>query len=69
MHQERKGFQASGVDFGPIDFAGIAAGFGCNGVLALTWTDLDTAIAAALGADRPTVIEVPIDPADYNQML
>jgi acetolactate synthase-1/2/3 large subunit len=69
MHQERKGYQASGVDFGPIDFAGIAAGFGCNGVLALTWTDLDTAIAAALGADRPTVIEVPIDPADYNQML
>jgi acetolactate synthase-1/2/3 large subunit len=69
MHQERKGFQASGVDFGPIDFAGIAKGFGCRGVLALTWADLDDAVAAALAADRPTVIEVPIDPADYDQML
>ncbi len=69
MHQERKGFQASGVDFGPIDFAGIAEGFGCRGALALTWADLDEAVAAALAADLPTVIEVPIDPADYNQML
>jgi len=69
IHQERKGFQASGVDFGPIDFAGIAGGLGCHGVRALTWTELDAAVAAALAADRPTVIEVPVDPADYNRML
>ena len=69
LHQERKGFQASGVDFGPIDFAGIAPGLGCHGVRVQTWPDFDTAVEAALCAERPTVIEVPVDPADYNQML
>jgi acetolactate synthase-1/2/3 large subunit len=69
LHQERKGFQASGVDFGPIDFAGVAPGLGCRGVRALTWPEFDAAVAAALAADRPTVLEVPIDPADYDRML
>jgi acetolactate synthase-1/2/3 large subunit len=69
LHQERKGFQAAGVDFGPIDFAGVAPGLGCHGVRALTWPEFDAAIAAALTANRPTVVEVPVDPADYNQML
>ena len=69
IHQERKGVSASGVDFGPIDFAGIAAGFGGRGFRALTWSDFDAAVAAALSADRPVVIEVPVDPADYDQML
>jgi len=69
LHQERKGFQAAGVYFGPIDFAGVAPGLGCHGVRALTWPEFDAAVAAALTANRPTVIEVPVDPADYNQML
>jgi acetolactate synthase-1/2/3 large subunit len=69
MHQERKGFQASGVDFGPIDFAGMASGFGARGFLATTWAEFDDAVTAGLNEDRPTVIEVPIDPADYRQML
>ena len=69
LHQERKGFQAAGVDFGPIDFAGIAPGLGCHGVRARTWPEFDAAVAAALAAERPTVIEVPVDPTDYNQML
>ena len=69
LHQERKGFQPAGVDFGPIDFAGIAPGLGCHGVRALTWPEFDAAVAAGLTTDRPTVIEVPVDPADYNQML
>jgi acetolactate synthase I/II/III large subunit len=69
LHQERKGFRASGVDFGSIDFAAIASGFGCRGLRVTTWPEFDTAVAAALGADHPTVIEVPVDPTDYNQML
>jgi acetolactate synthase-1/2/3 large subunit len=69
MHQERKGFEAGAVDFGPIDFAGIAPGFGARGFRATTWAELDQAVAAGLRGDRPTVIEVPIDPADYRQML
>jgi len=69
LHQERKGFQAAGVDFGPINFAGIAPGLGCHGVRARTWPEFDAAVTAGLTAERPTVIEVPIDPTDYNQML
>ena len=69
MHQERKGFEASGVDFGPIDFAGIAPGFGARGFRASTWAEFDDAVTTGLRGDRPTVIEVPIDPADYRQML
>jgi acetolactate synthase-1/2/3 large subunit len=69
MHQERKGFEASGVDFGPIDYAGIAPGFGARGFRATTWAEFDGAVAAGLQGDRPTVIEVPIDPTDYRQML
>lgn len=69
LHQERKGFQAAGVDFGPIDFAGIAPGLGCHGVRTLTWQEFDAAVTAGLTGDRPTVIEVPVDPADYDRML
>ena len=69
MHQERKGFEAGGVDFGPIDFAGIAPGFGARGFRASTWAEFDDAVTTGLRGDRPTVIEVPIDPADYRQML
>jgi len=69
MHQERKGFEANGVDFGPIDFAGIAPGFGARGFRATTWAEFDDAVTTGLRGDRPTVIEVPIDPTDYRQML
>ncbi len=69
MHQERKGFEAGGVDFGPIDFAGIAPGFGARGFRASTWAAFDDAVTTGLRGDRPTVIEVPIDPTDYRQML
>src|SRR5574341_433024 len=69
MHQERKGFEAAGVDFGPIDFAGIASGFGAKGFRATTWGEFDDAVTTGLNEDRPTVIEVPIDPTDYRQML
>jgi len=69
MHQERKGYAPGGVDFGPIDYAGIASGFGAQGFRAVTWREFEAAIASALAADRPTVIEVPIDPTDYRHML
>ena len=69
LHQERKGVSPHGVDFGPIDFAAVAPGFGAHGVRASTWGEFDHALASALTADRPTVIEVPVDPADYDRVL
>ncbi len=69
MQQERKGISAEGVDFGPIDFAGIAPGFGARGVRVQSWPEFDAAVPAALREDRPTVIEVPVDPSDYDRLL
>ncbi len=69
LHQERKGVSAHGVDFGPIDFAAIASGFGACGTRVSTMGEFDRALATALRADRPTVIEAPIDPTDYERVL
>ncbi len=69
LHQERKGVSAHGVDFGPIDFAAAAPGFGAHGVRVSTWGELDRALAASLRADRPTVIEAPVDPTEYDRVL
>ncbi len=69
MHQERRGHPAFGVQFGAIDFAGIAEGFGCRGVRAQTRSEVQAAVAEALTADRPTLLEVPVDRADYDRML
>lgn len=69
IHQERKGFQAAGVDFDPIDFAGVAHGLGARGMRAVTWEAFDAAVSDALQADGPTVIEVSIDPGEYNRLL
>jgi acetolactate synthase I/II/III large subunit len=69
MQQERRGHQAFGVHFGAIDFAGIAEGFGCRGVRARTWPAVEAAMAECFSADRPTLLEVPVDRADYDRML
>jgi acetolactate synthase-1/2/3 large subunit len=69
IHQERKGFAAGGVDFDPIDFARVAPGLGARGARVVSWSDLDAAVTAALREDRPTVLEVAIDPSDYDRML
>ncbi len=69
MHQERRGYPAFGVQFGAIDFAGIAEGFGCRGVRAATRPEVEEAVSQALRADRPTLLEVPVDRADYDRML
>jgi acetolactate synthase-1/2/3 large subunit len=51
------------VDFSPMDFAAIARGMGCHGIRVDRADALGDAIVAARGADRPTVIDVAIDPA------
>jgi thiamine pyrophosphate-dependent acetolactate synthase large subunit-like protein len=68
-HEDTPCILAGGVDFGPIDFAGIAPGFGARGFRATTWAEFDDAVTTGLRGDHPTVIEVPIDPTDYRQML
>jgi acetolactate synthase-1/2/3 large subunit len=51
------------VDFSDIDFAMMARGMGCNGIRVDRADALADAIEAARHADRPTVIDVSVDPA------
>ena len=51
-----------GLNLPGLDIPYIAAGFGCQAVVAKSKTELNKAFVAALGADQPTVITVPIEP-------
>jgi thiamine pyrophosphate-dependent acetolactate synthase large subunit-like protein len=46
------------LDLG-IDFPSLAKGYGVEGVRAATANDLKQVLAAALGSQAPTLIEVP----------
>ena len=69
LQQERKGFRPDGVEFQGIDFAGIAPGFGVHGTRVVAWDQLEPALSEAVQATRPTLIEVQVDPTDYDTML
>ncbi len=48
-----------GLDVPGIDFLSLAKGYGVEGVRAATANHLKEALAAALGSQAPTLIEVP----------
>ncbi len=49
-----------GLDLPGFDFVALAKGYGCIGVEAKTPEEIKTAFAAALKADGPTVISIPV---------
>jgi len=51
-----------GLDIPGLDIVSLATGFGCCGVRADTAYEVKTHIAAAFGADRPTVVVIPTQP-------
>ena len=53
---------APGLDLPGLDIPSIAKGFGCQAVVAESKAEVKDAFVAALGADRPTVITVPVRP-------
>ena len=54
---------APGIDIVGLDFPALAAGHGCDGVRVETEAAFTQALAHALAADRPWVIDVAVDPA------
>jgi acetolactate synthase-1/2/3 large subunit len=48
------------------DYVQLARSFGCDGYSARTSGELRAAVASAVSARRPSVIEVPVDPAHAN---
>jgi acetolactate synthase I/II/III large subunit len=63
MHQEREyPKRVFGTALENPDFVKLAEAYGANGARVTTTADFAPAFAAALGADRPTVIEIVMDP-------
>ena len=53
---------APGLDLPRLDIPAIAKGFGCQAVVAKSKAEVREAFVAALGADSPTVITIPVKP-------
>ena len=53
---------APGLDLPGLDIPSIAKGFGCQAVMAKSKAEVREAFVAAVGADSPTVITVPVKP-------
>jgi acetolactate synthase-1/2/3 large subunit len=66
VSQEYKRHPNYGVDYGPVNFAAAAEAFGAWARRVSTLEELDEALRIGVDVNRPVVIEVPIDPAEYR---
>ena len=65
MVQGRRGVARCGVDLGPVDFVGVARGFGARGIRLNSLDELPRILGAAFDDKVPTVVEVPLDGSCY----
>ena len=64
--QRNKHLPGCGVEYGPVDFAAAAEAMGAIGLRASTMAEFEAAVKQGLAADRLTVVDVQIDPAEYE---
>jgi acetolactate synthase-1/2/3 large subunit len=64
--QMRRGYPTMGVRYGNVDFAAASAALGAWACRVDTIDALDAAVRAAQSVDRPSVIDVVVDPAEYR---
>jgi len=64
--QAKRGHVDYGVRYGAVDFAAASAAMGAWARRASTLDELEAAVREAQRLDVPAVIEVPIDPAEYD---
>ena len=67
--QRRRQMANAGVNLSPVNFASLAEGFGCAGFRVERPEDLRGAIAAALAADGPAVVDAVVDPHPYYEQI
>lgn len=67
--QKRRQLATAGVDFSSTDFARIAAGFGWAAIRVERVEELADAFATALAAQGPALIDVVIDPGQYEAQI
>jgi acetolactate synthase-1/2/3 large subunit len=66
VSQQTKGYPSFGVEFGAVNFGAVAEALGAWTQRVNSLGDLESAVRAGLGMDRPVVIDVPIDPQEYR---
>jgi acetolactate synthase-1/2/3 large subunit len=69
LKQERMKLPETGVATGSPDYAALAQAYGGHGVVVRSVRELKKAAQAALRSRRFTLIEVPIDPAEYRRQM
>ncbi len=62
MYQEREGMEPVATELGPIDFSAVARACGAQGGRVSRDVELEPALRDALGAGRPVVLHLEIDP-------
>jgi acetolactate synthase-1/2/3 large subunit len=67
--QAKRQYPDYAVRFGTVDFAAVAEALGAWGRRVSSLAALERAVRDALGAGRPAVIDVAIDPAEYHAHL
>ncbi|GIX49013.1 MAG: acetolactate synthase [Candidatus Tectimicrobiota bacterium] len=65
MKQERQGYAVRGSQFAPVDFAKVAAGFGCRAARVADAATLHDVLQQAVADHEPWVIDALIDPEGY----
>jgi acetolactate synthase-1/2/3 large subunit len=69
VKQHRRQLAPAGVGFVDADFAKIAAGFGWHTTRVDKAADLQGAFKAALASDKPALIDVLINPEEYEAQI
>jgi acetolactate synthase-1/2/3 large subunit len=69
VKQQQRQLRREGMDYSPTDFAQVARGFGCEGLRVTRADELDAAVATALAASRPVVLDVVVDHAPYPALV
>lgn len=69
IKHEANGYRRDPLDFGPIDFAAVASGFGAVGVTATNQEELESALGAALAREGTTLIDARITGNEYGETL
>ena len=64
--QARRGYPSCGVRYGAVDFAAAAAAMGAWARRIDAMDVLESAVREAQRVDRPAVLDVVIDPAEYQ---
>ena len=66
LKQVASGNKPIGTLIGPTDWVKVAQGYGAKGVAAADVQAFRNAFTSAMHADKPTLIEARIDPAEYQ---